>query len=220
MVVGSASLFSDAFLKKEDNGRLCNTIFQFLSKSNDRITFSPDRGGGIPFDDDNPRPDIAALANRIKPSLGMLDPLPQDLTELYCDDNLFGFDTDTVVNDLYQALDVPRGALQLIQPEFESVMPPLQLAVFPPQIELPPPTLELFNLDEECADRHTKLGQIANECLNEGTSAEEFVQRAGTILGVGDVPTRSGKYVLSRLFAGLVQIDDQLPVLHVSAGPY
>ena len=221
VVVGSSSIFSDSFLKKEGNGQMCNTIFQYLLRSTDQVTFKR-MSSSITIEDDQSRPDIAALANRIKPCLGRLEPLPQDLTKLYCDDNLFGFDTDTV-SDLYQAMDVPREPLQLIQPEFEIVMPPLQPAVFTPQIELPPPTLELFNLDEECTDRHTKLGQLTNECLNEGTSAEEFVERAGAILsGGGDPPGKepqNGKAVLSRIFGRIVdaqmRAEDRLPVLHV-----
>ena len=223
VAVGSSSIFSDGFLKKEGNGQMCNAIFQYLLKSTDQITFKVMTAScSITIEDDQSRPDIAALANRIKPCLGRLDPLPQGLTEMYCDDNLFGFDTDTV-SDLYQAMDVPREPLQLIQPEFQIVMPPLRPAVFSPQIELPPPTLELFNLDEECTDRHTKLGQLTNECLNEGTSAEEFVQRAGAILGVagdpGKVPPNNGKAVLSRIFGRIVDAqigaEDRLPVLHV-----
>ena len=219
VVVGSSSVFSDAFLKKEGNGQMCNSIFQYLLKSTDQVTFK--RMTSITIEDDQSRPDIAALANRIKPCLGKLDPLPQDHTELYCDDNLFGFDTDTV-SDLYQALDVPREPLQLIQPEFEVVMPPLRPAVFSPQIELPPPTLELFDLDEECANRHTKLGQFTNECLKAGTSAEVFVQRAGVILRVAGDPGKlpqNGKVVLSRIFGRIVdarmRAEDPLPVLHV-----
>jgi len=219
VVIGSTAIFSDAFLKAKDNAKLCHTIFQFLLRSSDRVTFSPGRATGVTIDDDNPRPDIAALAHRIKPCLSMLDPLPQDLTELYCDDNLFGFDTDTVTN-LYRALEVPREPLKLIQPEFESVMPPLRPAVFAPQIELPPPQIELFNLDEACADRHTKLGQVTNDSLNEGTSAEEFVQRAGAILGVTKDESASAKEILSLIFGRIVQAqaraEDRLPVLHVS----
>ena len=221
VVIGSVAIFSDAFLKAKDNAKLCHTIFQFLLRSSDRVALSPaGRATGIAIDGDDPRPDIAALAHRIKPCLGMLDPLPQDLTELYCDDNLFGFDTDTVTG-LYQALDVPREPLQLIQPSFESVMPPLRPAVFTPQIELPPPTLELFDLDEVCADRHTKLGQVANDSLNEGASAEEFVQRSGAILGMTkEGQSASGKEVLSLVFGRIVQAqaraEDRLPVLHVS----
>ncbi len=220
VVIGSAAIFSDTFLKAKDNAKLCHTIFQFLLRSSDRVAFSPGRATGIAIDDDDPRPDIAALAHRIKPCLGMLDPLPQDLTELYCDDNLFGFDTDTVTG-LYQALDVPREPLQLIQPSFESVMPPLRPAVFTPQIELPPPTLELFDLDEVCADRHTKLGQVTNDSLNEGASAEEFVQRAGAILGITkEGQSASGKEVLSLVFGRIVQAqaraEDRLPILHVN----
>ena len=220
VVIGSAAIFSDAFLKAKDNAKLCHTIFQFLLRSSDQVAFSPGRATGIAIDDDDPRPDIAALAHRIKPCLGMLDPLPQDLTELYCDDNLYGFDTDTVTG-LYQALDVPREPLQLIQPSFESVMPPLRPALFTPQIELPPPTLELFDLDEVCADRHTKLGQVTNDCLNEGVSAEEFVQRAGAILGITkEGQSASGKDVLSLVFGRIVQgqarAEDRLPVLHVN----
>ena len=100
-------------------------------------------------------------------------------------------------------------------------MPPLRPAVFTPQIELPPPTLELFNLDEVCADRHTKLGQVTNDSLNEGASAEEFVQRAGAILGMTkEGQSASGKEVLSLVFGRIVQAqaraEDRLPVLHVN----
>jgi len=51
--------------------------------------------------------------------------------------------------------------LTLIQPNFETPLPPLQPGVFPPVFkELPGPALDLFDLDEQFASNKTKLAQV------------------------------------------------------------
>lgn len=60
-----------------------------------------------------------------------------------------------------------REPLTLIEPQFESPLPPLQPAVFPPELqEIAPPPLEFFDMDEEFASEKTRLAQLANKCTS------------------------------------------------------
>ncbi len=68
--------------------------------------------------------------------------------------NLFKFDNDLVPEalELYERLNVKHDALTIIPPQFETPLPPLQLAVFDPLLkDFSPPSLELFDLDEQFA---------------------------------------------------------------------
>lgn len=54
--------------------------------------------------------------------------------------------------ELYSKLNVKHEILSIIPPQFETPLPPLQLAVFDPIIkDFPNPNLELFDLDEQFA---------------------------------------------------------------------
>lgn len=70
------------------------------------------------------------------------------------DNTLFRIDNDLVPEalNLYNKLDVKHETLGIIPPQFETPLPPLQLAVFDPIIkDFPAPSLELFDLDEQFA---------------------------------------------------------------------
>ena len=71
---------------------------------------------------------------------------------------------------LYDKLGVKKHALTLIQPQFETPMPPLQPAVFPPAFKEPAgPALELFDLDEEFASEHVRLAVLLVKQVNPQT---------------------------------------------------
>ena len=66
----------------------------------------------------------------------------------------------------YTDLGLKHETLTLIQPTFETPLPPLQPALFPPSLhEPPPPSLDLFDLDEEFSSERTRVAQITNKCM-------------------------------------------------------
>ena len=73
---------------------------------------------------------------------------------------MFNIDNDLVpeVIDLYDKLHVKHEILGIIPPQFETPLPPLQLAVIAPIIkDFPVPNLEIFDLDEQFASEKIKL---------------------------------------------------------------
>jgi len=70
------------------------------------------------------------------------------------DTNLFSIDNNMLPSaiKLYQELNVKHESLGIIPPQFETPLPPLQLAVFDPIIkDFDNPNLELYDLDEQFA---------------------------------------------------------------------
>ncbi len=56
-------------------------------------------------------------------------------------------------------------------------------AVFPPILEeIEPPRLELFDLDDEFADKEIKLAYLTNKCTN--TDLEFYITKSAEILGL------------------------------------
>jgi intraflagellar transport protein 52 len=182
IAVGSGDIFSDEWLEREDNSKLCDVLFKFLLHQ--AVEFDPSLGRSD-FEEKECVPDIASLSNLIKPCLQDVDPLPQDYTTLLCDDQ-FGFTMDHIpkVIDLYKNLNVNYDSLSLIEPHFNCPLPPLQMATHAPRMpELPPPELELFDLDECFTDIRTRLARLADKC-SEDFDLVNYVRQAGWILGV------------------------------------
>ena len=106
----------------------------------------------------------------------------------------------------YEVLEMKHEPLTLIQPNFETPLPPLQPGVFPPVFkELPGPALDLFDLDEQFASSKTKLAQITNKCGDD--DLEYYVRECGGILGVtNDVSgPQDAKHILEHIFFQLVE---------------
>ena len=146
IVVGSADIFADEWLEREDNAQLCDVLFKFLLHQTD---YDPSLGRSD-FEEKECVPDIASLSNLIKPCLKDLDPLPKDYKTLLCDDQ-FGLTMDHIpkVIDLHKTLNVPYEPLTLIEPHLNCPHPPLIMATHAPKMPEPPaPELELFDLDE------------------------------------------------------------------------
>jgi intraflagellar transport protein 52 len=182
IVFGSADIFADEWLEREDNSKLCDILFKFLLHQG--MDFDPSLGRSD-FEEKECVPDIASLSNLIKPCLQDVDPLPQDYTTLLCDDQ-FGMTMDHIpkVIDLYKTLQVPYEPLTLVEPHFNCPYPPLQMATHAPKMpEQPSPELELFDLDECFTDVRTRLARLAEKC-SEDCDLAHFVHEAGWILGV------------------------------------
>lgn len=166
LVVGSANLFSDDWIEKEENNQLCNVFFRFLLHQ--QSSFDPSLG----------RADEEA----IKPCISEEEPLPQDCKSLLIE-NLYSMKMDHVTDviDLYKQLNVPYEPLSLIDPHFECPQPPLKMAVHKPRmIEPSPPSLELFDLDEALCDVRTRLGKLASK-YHSVDEVDIFIEEAGSI---------------------------------------
>ncbi len=74
----------------------------------------------------------------------------------------------------------------MIFPIFETPMLGLTPAVFPPILEeIEPPRLELFDLDDEFADKEIKLAYLTNKCIN--SDLEFYITKSAEILGLKEL---------------------------------
>lgn len=194
VVAGSAQLFSDTFLDKEDNNKVMDFVLKWLVPEGAAAAGRPVLNAADAADPDVAEherlPDTEALSERLRSCLQAEDALPKDFTSLFSD-KLFGYSNALVpeVSELYKELNVPKKPLTLIPPAFEAPLPPLQPAVFPPIMREPPqPALELFDLDSELASSKSRLAALCNKC-GEGTPEDVafFIQEAGEIMGVSSM---------------------------------
>eukprot|EP01147_Barroeca_monosierra_P000715 gene715-4008_t len=141
------------------------------------------------------------------------DPVPRDFTKLFTG-SLFSINTKHVPAAVmaYDDLEVQHEQLQLIKPQFEAPLPPLQPAVFPPTFrELGPPALDLFDLDECFSSPQVRMNQLANKCTDD--DLEYFVRECGDILGIShhlESNKRDGKHILEH---ALKQVDPRSDIL-------
>ena len=92
--------------------------------------------------------------------------MPRDFTKLFTQD-LFQVGSSLVphVIHAYKELEVKHEQLKLIEPNFETPLPPLRPAIFPPTFrELGPPALDLFDLDDSFSSEQVRLNQLTNKC--------------------------------------------------------
>ena len=105
-----------------------------------------------------------------------------------------------------QQLGLKHDPLTLIQPQFETPLPPLQPATFPPILkDLPPPALDLFDLDEQFSSEKTRLAQLTYKCNDD--DLEFYMRECGEILGVMDKldpEHRDARHVLDYMFKNIV----------------
>nr|CAD7199472.1 unnamed protein product [Timema douglasi] len=189
-VLGSCHIFTDKYLDKEDNDKVREILFRFLTTNDVKLNQIDAEDPEIA--DYNMIPDTARLADRPRVCLQeSADEIPMDYTQLF-EQRLYSINTGVVpaAIEAYDQLGVKHEPLRLITPQFETPLPPLQAAVFPPSFrELPPPHLELFDLDEAFSSERSRLAQLANKCLSVGVKEDEsdieyFVQECGRVLGV------------------------------------
>ncbi|CAD7962465.1 unnamed protein product [Amoebophrya sp. A25] len=201
-VLGSVNIFSDDYIDKENNGKLCDLLIKWLTRSND-IEMNYRYGEDPEISEYHFLPHTQLLAESLKSCLQEGNVIPRDFTEMF-DDRLFKFDTSLIPEAirLFQTLAVKHEPLTLIPPEFETPLPPLRPAVFPPVLKEPPgPALDLFDLDEEFASEKSRLAQLTNKCTDD--DMEYFIGQAGEILQISDkLPeeSRSAKHVLEHVF--------------------
>uniref|UniRef100_A0A1B6C3P4 Uncharacterized protein n=2 Tax=Clastoptera arizonana TaxID=38151 RepID=A0A1B6C3P4_9HEMI len=212
VVIGSAHLLSDQYIDKEDNDRIREIIFSYLTSDsielNELDSEDPDIADYVQV------PDTSFLSDLPQGSLQeCAEDLPTDYTRLF-DHSMYSINM-TLMPEILQAYDelqVKHEPLRLIPPQFEAPLPPLQPAVFPPSFrDLPPPALELFDLEEAFSSERARLSQLANKCLSGGSTKsksgfvgiaaleeeisdlEYWIREAGRIVGVANTNDDAAK---------------------------
>ncbi|XP_007936655.2 intraflagellar transport protein 52 homolog [Orycteropus afer afer] len=205
-VLGSCHMFSDQYFDKEENSKIMDVVFQWLTTAD--IHLNQIDAEDPEISDYMMLPDTATLSERLRVCLQEGDENPRDFTTLF-DLSIYELDTTSLpkVIKAHEQLNVKHEPLQLIQPQFETPLPALQPAVFPPSFrELPPPPLELFDLDETFSSEKARLAQITNKCTEE--DLEFYVRKCGDILGVtSKLPKdqQDAKHILEHIFFQVVE---------------
>jgi len=205
-VLGSAHMFSDNYIDKEENSKVMDVTMKWLTT--DDLELNAIDAEDPEISDYNMLPSTAKMADRLKSCLQEGDEIPNDHTKLF-DMNLYKM-ANTVLPDVLNAFDqmkVKHEPLTLIPPNFETPLPPLQPAVFPPEFcDLPGPPLDLFDLDECFSSEKVRLAQITNKCND--NDLEYYVRECGDILGVSQKlapEERDAKHVLEHVFSQIVE---------------
>jgi intraflagellar transport protein 52 len=203
-VLGSAAMFGDGFLEKEDNESLVLALVRWLLADSRASTVAPlevgdkthtgaaasaTANGGVSERTEvvaEPArcPDMEALSERIRACMQDTDDLPGEFMQLF-DNSLFKFDVNLIPETvgLYGTLGMKHEPLGLIPPQFECPLPPFQPAVFPPMMREPAgPSLDQFDLDEQFASERLRLAQLTNKCSED--DLEYYVRECGEVLGV------------------------------------
>ncbi|XP_073649118.1 intraflagellar transport protein 52 homolog isoform X3 [Tursiops truncatus] len=205
-VLGSCHMFSDQYLDKEENSKIMDVVFQWLTTGD--IHLNQIDAEDPEISDYMMLPDTATLSERLRVCLQEGDENPRDFTTLF-DLSIYQLDTTSLpkVIKAHEQLNVKHEPLQLIQPQFETPLPALQPAVFPPSFrELSPPPLELFDLDETFSSEKARLAQITNKCTEE--DLEFYIRKCGDILGVtSKLPKdqQDAKHILEHIFFQVVE---------------
>lgn len=205
-VIGSVHMFSDQYFDKEENSKLQSVIFQWLTTNEIRLNSIDAEDPEI--SDYHFVPDTSKLAERLKVCLQEGEEIPTDFSKMF-EKDLFKLDTAIVPEVLrsYDELHVKHEPLQLIPPQFETPLPPLQPAVFPPTFrELPGPPLELFDLDDHFSSERVRIAQVTNKCGDD--DMEYFVRECGDVLGVSNklpADARDAKHIVEYIFAQVAE---------------
>ncbi|XP_063680578.1 intraflagellar transport protein 52 homolog [Bolinopsis microptera] len=204
-VLGSSHIFSDQFIDKEENGKVFDVIIDYLTS--EKVNLNSIDAEDPEISDYQFLPDTPKLADRLKACLQEGDEIPRDFTKIF-EHSLYKLDNALVPKVIrsYEVLEMKHEPLSLIQPNFETPLPPLQPGVFPPVFkELPGPALDLFDLDEQFASSKTKLAQITNKCGDD--DLEYYIRECGGILGITNDSSgpRDAKHILEHIFFQLVE---------------
>lgn len=204
VVLGSAHMFSDSFINKEENEKVFNVILQWLTT--DEIQLNQIDAEDPEVSDFHFLPDTSKAAEKVRTCLQESEEV---LQSSMFSPNQFGLDTNILpqVIKAYDELHLKHETLSLITPKFEVPLPPLQPAVFPPSFhEIPPPSLDLFDLDEHFSSERVRLAQVTNKCTDE--DLEFYVRECGQILGVNKQlgeDNRGAKDILDYIFSRIVE---------------
>ena len=106
--MGSVDMWSDDWIDKEENMKLCDMILLWLLSEYDFDMTSAASDSDVVSDavaNFVPVPNIEALSQNLKPCLQGLDELPSDFTKLF-DMKMFSFDVNLIPEalKLYQQL--------------------------------------------------------------------------------------------------------------------
>ncbi|KAI1288388.1 Intraflagellar transport protein 52 -like protein [Halotydeus destructor] len=201
VVTGSAHLFHDNYLEKEDNNLLKDTIMSFLTT--DDIKLDPIDAKDPEVSDYHSVPDMEMLAEQPFCCLQEGEDIPSDHMKLF-QKKLYTINNETLplVLMAYDEMQMDNGLLKLIKPQFDTPLPGLLPAVFPANLRLPPkPSLELFDLDHAFSSVQTRLLQVANKCSDD--DIEYYVKECGQLVGITEV--KASKDILYHLFTRIVE---------------
>eukprot|EP00796_Vickermania_ingenoplastis_P004137 gene4137-2979_t len=214
MMIGSAQIFEDSWISKEENEKLTTVLFDYL---NHKLRLNQIDADEPDVSDYHYLPDTASLSERLRVAVEQQADLPRDFTKLFSLET-FKLDTDKIpdVIDTYEKLGVKLEPLTLIPPEFQTPLPPVKPAVFGPIHRDPmPPALDLYDLDEEFAPERVRLNQLTNKCKPE--DVEFYILQAAEVMGVTkklrSPRNRDPRALLDYIFRQVVQYKK------VNAGP-
>ena len=203
-VFGSINFFDNSYIDKEENMKIVDGLIKWLLGMNNADIIHPSKS--VKLNDYIYIPNIISISDKVKSCLDEAKEPPANFNDLY-DMNMFKIDNDLVPEaiDLYDKLHVKHEILGIIPPQFETPLPPLQLAVFDPIIkDFPVPNLELFDLDEQFASEKIKLAQTTNKCTDE--DLEYYILQCADILGIsGKIDNKNDpKAVLAYVMKSLI----------------
>jgi len=202
-LLGSIKFLNNDYIDKEENRKVIEGLLKWLlGITNPGLTIQSKE---VIINNYTYIPNIISLSDKIKSCLEEAKEPPRNFNDLY-DMSLFKIDNNLVPEsiELYDKLNVKHEILSIIPPQFETPLPPLQLAVFDPIIkDFQVPNLELFDLDEQFASEKIKLAQVTNKCNDE--DLEYYIKECSDILGISgkidnnDDPKAVLAYVMKEL---------------------
>lgn len=204
-VMGSVNFLENSYIDKEENLKVIDGLIKWLLGINKADILQPSKL--VKLNDYIYIPNIISISDKVKSCLDEAKEPPANFNDLY-DMNMFKIDNDLVPEaiDLYDKLHVKHEILSIIPPQFETPLPPLQLAVFDPIIkDFQVPNLELFDLDEQFASEKIKLAQTTNKCNDE--DLEYYILQCADILGIsGKIDNKNDpKAVLAYVMKSLIK---------------
>lgn len=204
-VLGSVNFLENSYIDKEENLKVVDGLIKWLLGINKADILQPSKT--MKINDYIYIPNIISISDKVKSCLDEAKEPPANFNDLY-DMNMFKIDNDLVPEaiDLYDKLHVKHEILSIIPPQFETPLPPLQLAVFDPIIkDFQVPNLELFDLDEQFASEKIKLAQTTNKCNDE--DLEYYILQCADILGIsGKIDNKNDpKAVLAYVMKSLIK---------------
>ena len=202
-LLGSIKFLNNDYIDKEENRKVIEGLLKWLlGLTNPGVTIPSKE---VSISNYTYIPNIISLSDKVKSCLEEAKEPPRNFNDLY-DMSLFKIDNNLVPEaiELYDKLHVKHEILSIIPPQFETPLPPLQLAVFDPIIkDFPVPNLELYDLDEQFASEKIKLAQVTNKCNDE--DLEYYIRECSDILGISgkidnkDDPKAVLAYVMKEL---------------------
>lgn len=151
ILIGSDAFIDDDFFDKEDNKKIIDFLLKWLCSITVCHLEKPSKE--VEIQEFNFSPNISSISDNIKSCFEEVKDPPKNLNDLF-DMSVFSVDNNLVPEALmlYDQLNVKHDTLGIIPPQFETPLPPLQLAVFDPIIkDFENPFLELYDLDEQFA---------------------------------------------------------------------